>query len=64
MAVDYFNQNKTMQGFEQRIAEYAQANPMFDEIQKQADALLQANQQAQSVEPDFTQNQPQPAGGS
>ena len=62
MAVNYFNQNKTMQGFEQRIAEYAQGNPMFDEIQKQADALLQANQDAQSAQPDFTKNQPQAAG--
>lgn len=51
MAVEYFEKNKSMAGFEDLIAEFAQNNRMFEDIEKQAQSLFAANQEAQANRP-------------
>jgi hypothetical protein len=51
MAVEYYQKNNSMAGFEDLIAEFAQNNRMFEDIEKQAQALFTANQEAQANRP-------------
>ena len=53
MAVEYFEKNNSMAGFEDLIAEFAEKkeNQMFEDIEKQAQALFAANQEAQVNRP-------------
>ena len=61
MAVEYFQKNNSMAGFEDLIAEFAEKkeNRMFEEIEEEAQKLFAANQEAQANRPN--RGVPQPA---
>ena len=58
LAEQHFQENGTHEGFQQKAAAYAKANPMFDDIRAEVEAIIAANESAQGG---FT-GTPKPAG--
>jgi hypothetical protein len=59
LAEQHFRKNGTHEGFQQKAAAYAEANPMFDDIRADVEAIIAANEAAKD---DF-RNSPKPAPG-
>ena len=58
MAREHFQENGTHEGFQQKAADYANANEMFKDIRAEVEAIIAANESAQGG---FT-GTPKPAG--